>query len=419
LSVAADIDELKWNLFNLRSSMMLTPQQIPAYVNSFTEFTSSLRADLINYLKEHGRTPANSGRVGTGTNSTLTLAYHCRNLCASLVELYEGGYRVHSLNRIAAKHILFLQQTWIQKGQGRGTIENKLTYWRVMICRTRGKKASLLIVPKLPNDIPGLAPRNEATKKDKSFEANGVDVDRVIQTIRKICPRSAMTFELANAFGVRRNEALLMKPEVALHQLITGLAIIIEYGTKGGRERKVKFDEVAQFEVLLRCVEFGVGPRGSMIPASYIDGRGRTHNVDTFENWLNHYKYVLRKAGVFKNKELGGLGVSTHGLRHEYLQKTFKKLTGHDAPIKALGTDQELTVDYAEEHIVEALKEISKRAGHARIRVTGAYLSTPQMIKRLNKALGVQALKTQSEIQPTLEDDPPLTEVKLKDNNES
>jgi integrase len=398
---------------------MLTPSQVPTYVNSFSEFPSSLRADLTDYLKEHGRTPANSGRVGTGTNSTLTLEYHCRNLCASLAELYEGGYRVHNLNKIGTKHIQFLLQTWIKKGQGRGTIENKLTYWRVMIRRTRGRKASDQIVPKLPSNIPELEPRRGAAIKDKSFEANGVDVDQVIQTIRGICLRSAMMFEIANSFGFRRNEALMLRPEVALDQLLTQLVIIVEHGTKGGRKRTVTIDEIAKLDVLLRCIEMGVGPRGSMIPASYIDSRGRTHKVDIFENWLNHYIYVLRKAGVFKNKQRGGLGVSMHGLRHQYLQNAYKKLTGHNAPIKALGTDQELTVDYAEEHIVEALKEISKRAGHSRIRVTGAYLSTPQLVRRLNKALGLQAIKTQSEVQSTLEDDPLPAEIKPKDNNES
>jgi hypothetical protein len=76
----------------------------------------------------------------------------------------------------------------------------------------------------------------------------------------------------------------------------------------------------------------------------------------TILSWRNHYNWLMRKYGITKDD----LGITSHGLRYEWLQAYYKTLTGVDAPIKG----GELRADF-EVHR-EAMKTAIEAVGHAR-----------------------------------------------------
>jgi integrase len=127
----------------------------------------------------------------------------------------------------------------------------------------------------------------------------------------------------------------------------------ITRGTKGGRERDVPLD--AKLAILEEAARLSNGFTGSTIPESY-----------TLVQWVDRYKTVMKKHGVTKK----GLGVTGHGLRHQYLQELYERVAGVAAPIKGSGTRPDASLHE------EAMKRVVEAAGHSRVTKANAYLST-------------------------------------------
>ncbi len=72
------------------------------------------------------------------------------------------------------------------------------------------------------------------------------------------------------------------------------------------------------------------------------------------------------------------MGVTSHGLRHQYLHAIYKRLTGCDAPIKGATT---IDVDTHR----AALKTLIEHAGHSDVRKASAYLGSPTLIRKLDR----------------------------------
>jgi hypothetical protein len=72
---------------------------------------------------------------------------------------------------------------------------------------------------------------------------------------------------------------------------------------------------------------------------------------------------VLQRFGVTRQQ----LGVTAHGLRHEVLIDRYQSLTGSAPPVRQ-GPRVEPEVDHS------ARLEVSKLAGHARLKASSAYL---------------------------------------------
>jgi hypothetical protein len=89
--------------------------------------------------------------------------------------------------------------------------------------------------------------------------------------------------------------------------------------------------------------------------------------------WRDHYYYVLETHGVTRS----GLGITSHGLRHQYLQQMYERLTGSPAPIKNAGTRPD-----RETHLA-AMQQVVEAAGHSRATKANAYLSTFATQERL------------------------------------
>ena len=150
------------------------------------------------------------------------------------------------------------------------------------------------------------------------------------------------------------------------------MAVRIEHGTKGGRPRKLGIDDVVQLYVLRRATDLARGPNETMIQADY-----------TLKKWRRHYYYIMRVVGICRDKN-NGLGITSHGLRHEYVNRLFERITGKPSPVKGgEGYDPQL--------LEWAIRECVERAGHEDIYKIGAYVGNPRLMAAIRKLVKLLA----------------------------
>jgi integrase len=88
-----------------------------------------------------------------------------------------------------------------------------------------------------------------------------------------------------------------------------------------------------------------------------------------YAQWEQHFEYILRKAGICKS----GLGVTSHGLRHEYALSVYEQIINMTAPIRQQpgrrsGPDHETDT--------RARIEVANRLGHTRESISSAYVGS-------------------------------------------
>jgi integrase len=192
--------------------------------------------------------------------------------------------------------------------------------------------------------------RSYVAERDKSWDGNGVDAAAKIEEIALTDPNVAIQLKLQAAFGLRVEESFLLRPTEAVRD---EQFLNVTHGTKGGRARVVPLE----FKTALLKEAAGLSNpfTGSTIP------HGRTK-----KQWKERYYKVLKKHGVTQQ----GIGVTSHGLRHQYLQQMYKRLTGVAAPIKRSEERVDRDVHRA------AIQQVVQAAGHSRANKANAYLST-------------------------------------------
>ena len=85
----------------------------------------------------------------------------------------------------------------------------------------------------------------------------------------------------------------------------------------------------------------------------------------TLEQAIAHLRYVMEKFGLTKRK----LGVTPHGLRHQYAADEYRELTGEAPPVEGGPAVPQTAAQMAR-------LEISQHLGHARVQITNAYLGS-------------------------------------------
>ncbi|MBD1549528.1 phage integrase N-terminal domain-containing protein [Roseibium aggregatum] len=271
----------------------------------------------------------------SGEGSFGTRALRQRGLLAMAQDLKAMGYRLPDAWSIRGKHINALVSRWKTAGLSDQTVRNRLTWLRWWGYQV-GKPG---LLPKT-NDTFGLAERGRFSG-NKAKRLEGPALDRV--TDRRV----QLALKLEAAFGMRREEALKFRPQLA----DKGDCLVMKASwCKGGRSREIPLTHPKQ-RALLDEVKALVGD-GSLI------GQGRN-----YYQALKSYENQLVKAGIS----------NAHGYRHAYAQWRYKQLTGWSCPAAGGPTVDRMTPAEADRDR-DARMTVSHELGHGRLDVTDTYL---------------------------------------------
>jgi site-specific recombinase XerC len=263
--------------------------------------------------------------------------------------------RAHFLGQ---KHIRAMVQVWKQDHLTPATIQTYLSFLRGL-GMWMGKHG-FVRSPAYYGLIVDEYQRHEYAQRDKSWSAQGIDIDALINDVCAFDGHVGACLRLIRAFGLRRKEAIQFRPfEHVLPFAETGLPPddkaadrYVRIKGKGGRVRWLPLESPAR----VAAVAF------AQDQASSRDAHMGDPTRDLKRN-LRRFDYVMEKFGI----TLRGRGATGHGLRHEVLMETYTGLTGALPPVRGGGP-------VAPEGDIAARRTVSALAGHARIRASGAYL---------------------------------------------
>ena len=266
---------------------------------------------------------------------------------------------------LGQKHIHAMVQVWKQDQLAPATIQTYLSFlrglgmWMGKHGFVRGPAYYGLVVDEYQ--------RHEYAQRDKSWSAQGIDIDTLINDVCAFDGHVGACLRLIRALGLRRKEAIQVRPfEHVLPFAETGLPPddkaadrYVRIKGKGGRVRWLPLDSPAR----VAAVAFAQDQAGSR------DAHMGDPTRDLKRN-LRRFDYVMEKFGITLRER----GATGHGLRHEVLMETYTGLTGALPPVRGGGP-------VAPEGDIAARRTVSALAGHARTRASGAYLGSSAVMR--------------------------------------
>ena len=330
--------------------------------------------ELHEIFRHHGNTAARSGKEVSFATKHLRRDYvyadFYRLRTGKLVKL-EGGqvvperrFELPSPYSLKQKHLRALAADWVARGNSIAYVHNKLSVWRVF-CGWIGKPD---LVPSIKELIgnPAYHRRSQLAVRDKSWSGCGIDIPQKLAEIAQTDPRAAMVLELMWVYSLRLKEASLLCP----HMADAGAYLDVCRGTKAGRQRVHPINTPAERETLERAKALVTDPTGCLIPKE-----------KTYKQWQDAMYYLLRKHRI----TLKAAGTSTHGLRHEGLNRLYEEITGAKSPVRG-GQPGEI----APETDRFARAQVAEVAGHSRPTKAGMYLGA--VVRGHKPAVEVPAL---------------------------
>lgn len=279
---------------------------------------------------------------------------------------------LQNASELGRPHVLALLRHWELQGHAEGTIQ-----WRVSLLRRFftlvGRPQVLpagsawLAILRAHGIRAGTLGRSQVAAVPKGWRDRGIDPLALIESIRAQHPVVASQLDLSLWFGLRKNEALHIRP----HEADRGTHLNVVDGTKGGKPRSVEFSTDAgksqqQRAALERAKQLAAGhPRGILAIGGLRLQQSR-----------NHVNYVLRKFGITRK----GLGITQHGLRHQFGCDLFSELTGLPAPVLARAPAAAYEQQAA--GVLAGRRTLSRQMGHERTSITGAYTGSVQQMQR-------------------------------------
>lgn len=282
-----------------------------------------LQFDLLNLTR----------RCGEGSFSTQ--ATRARGLQQLADELHGLGFKLKTARNLAPKHVDALVTSWKANSIADATIRNRLGFLRWWAEKT---------------NKPGMIPADnagyglEVRRKFSGNKAKELTRD-ILDQVQD--PRVRLALEVERLFGLRREEALKMRPVVADRG--NRLALQSSW-TKGGRYREIPIWHPRQRQLLDEL--HAVCGDGSLI------GPGRN-----YVQAVKHYENTTLSAGVR----------NAHGFRHRYAQWRYKTLTGWECPAAGGPTIDAMTPEQSRRDRAVRF-QISHELGHGRLDVTDTYL---------------------------------------------
>lgn len=294
------------------------------------------------------------------------------SLLRAIREVRECRMPVRNLTDLGQPHALALLQRWKQAGQSASTIQTKLSFLRKFLTLIgkpqaipRGGELYKLLEQK-GVDTEGLT-RSKVLVESKTWESLGIDPGELIRKVAEQDLLVAIQLELQWAFGLRVMETLQIEPSVSDE----GSKLVVLRGAKGGRPRTVDFDtDPAAAEWQRDVLE-----RAKKIAQRHPKRRLALPGL-TLEQSRNRFYYVVRQFGITQKE----LGVTSHGLRHQFAARRFEALAG--LPTMASGQAPMAEYRSKAQEVEQAQLDVSQQLGHWRKDVTSSYLGSVGMLGR-------------------------------------
>ena len=301
-----------------------------------------------------------------------TQSVRASSLFRSFRDLHALGYKIRNPYCLGGRHVRALMEDWTaaqprtrRSTLSPATIQTELSHLRTF-SEWIGKPGMVFPAGAYVADPERVARRSAATT-DRGWTAHAVEPERLIEAITDHDAWVGAQLRLARAFGLRVKEAVMIQPRLAERPAgetpttpgFTGPHLEVDRGTKGGRLRHIPIDTPAKrtaldaAKALVRSdAQFLANPTRSLV-----------QNLDRLGN-------VMKKFGVTKRM----LGVTAHGLRHEYAGDRFEVFAGVAAPVRGGATTDPATDRQARLSVAEEL-------GHSRVQVVATYLGQSAVMR--------------------------------------
>jgi site-specific recombinase XerD len=324
----------------------------------------------INFLCEHefvagtGRSRILGFKRKAAIRKTMLKFVEILNACG------DHSLRLRNINEFGEEHLLALLSWFAREKTKRSTIHNTLSILRkfmTLLGRRHLVPASdelaLLVVE---HDISmGFGGRSYAAYICLAWSAS-VDVDRVLQEIQKKDKHAHLLCLLCLLFGLRLSEVLRLRPA----ESDQGDRLWISRGSKGGRQRWIPLSKDLEQRAKQRAVlEMAKAACGGDV------GNHLGFGDRTLEQAQKYFESVLTQCGVGKRR----LGISLHGLRHEYAVRRFAELSGLPAPVLRQAP---LAAYAARMSLVRGARaQLAAELGHGRPSVVSKYIGSLPLLR--------------------------------------
>ncbi len=274
--------------------------------------------------------------------------------------LFHEGYRIETIKNLKQKHFHVVFRFMEKCKQSPKTIIMKVSTMRTF-CGWINKPGMVSDTNKYVENAASVK-SSMVCQVDKSWSGNNVDPMKILADVRSYRGGKeevvAVWLEQCWAFGLRIRESVMMIPTIG----DGGNALFVREGSKGGRDRNIPIRDEIQSRVLEKSKAIADKVTG------FLGKRG-----DSVEQKLQHFYYIMRRVGVTLSQK----GVTSHGLRHEYIQAQHKLLTGVDAPIKGGNISYLDKIEYR-----EVSRALMFRMGHGRLSIGASYYGSRQGVRR-------------------------------------
>lgn len=301
-----------------------------------------------------GQIVATKGKKAARSSRIIGERTHERrfgSIFRSFGETFEIGYKLPEPESLREVHVKALVDYWLSKGLSAATIQNKLTHLR-QFCEWIGKAGMVRHTEYYVDEANRhRVRRTMVAKESRGWDAKGIDPMAVIETMEREDKWTSLYLRLMYAFGLRLREAVHLRPAADI--AVPGLTLSVRDGTKGGRQRMVPIENDFQRETLVLAAKMANAKNKRIIPLNC-----------TLEQAYNRAQYRMSKMGLTRD----ALGVTAHGLRHQYAQKSYEILTGRPSPV-AGGDPKKIDRDTHQ----QACLEVMERMGHSRVDVGASY----------------------------------------------
>ncbi len=265
-----------------------------------------------------------------------TQAQRERQLTLMANQLHELGFRRLEAHNLRPKHVEALVKHWLETEVAAGTMKNRMAALRWWAAKVNKQN-----VVARSNDHYGLPRRQYVNGANRAKELDTEKLEKITD------PFVRMSLILQREFGLRREEAIKIRPKLADQGHVLWLK---PSWTKGGRERVIPIRNQHQRKALEQAK--ALAGANSLIPGQ-----------KTYKQQMNRYEGQCVRAGLS----------NMHGLRHAYAQRRFEELTGFKSPLAGGPNRSELSHDQRALD-KKARAEISNELGHNREQITTVYL---------------------------------------------